>query len=207
MDQNIDTIPHFLMLLKKKFPFIQEEDIETGLKLIKLTHFPPNSFYIQKDQLITKAFVVLNGLFKCYYIDENGNEVIVGFYFDNHLSKEWLSVFIGETGEKKSKFYIETVEPTWVGEIYLEEIEELAQTNPRFAELYRVSLKEKFTHVIQGLWDRINTKPEQRYLEIKNRYPNLLNRISQKQLASYLGITPVSLSRIKKRYEEKKGEH
>ena len=79
---------------------------------------------------------------------------------------------------------------------------ELVQQDPAVERIYHRAVHQVFAESLSHYQTYVNEKPEQRYLRLRADNPDMVGRIPQKYLASYLGITPVSLSRLKKRLEK-----
>ena len=94
---------------------------------------------------------------------------------------------------------MESIEPTEVFVIKRDDFYALIETVPSLKKYYEEKLIERF-HVYQQLFlSRIKNTPQQRYEELLREYPNIIQRVPQHYIASYLGVTSVSLSRIKNR--------
>ena len=100
---------------------------------------------------------------------------------------------------RPSLFSLESIEQTEVSGIKREEFYNLMEQTPLLRREYEEKLIERF-HVYQQLFlSRIKNTPQQRYEELLKEYPGIIQRVPQHYIASYLGITPVSLSRIRNR--------
>ena len=86
--------------------------------------------------------------------------------------------------------------------VSVSEVDKIAERNVHILRGYHSVLKEKLVNSLEHIWEDMNEKPELRYRRFWEERKDLLSRIKQKDLASYLGITLVSLSRLKKRIEE-----
>ena len=94
---------------------------------------------------------------------------------------------------------MESIEPTEVSTIISDDFYHLIEQTPSLKQIYEEKLIDRF-HVYQQLFlSRIKNTPQQRYEELLKEYPDIIQRVPQHYIASYLGITPVSLSRIRKR--------
>ncbi|BDS15019.1 Crp/Fnr family transcriptional regulator [Aureispira anguillae] len=195
MEVSLDVINHF----RTRYPFLEDEDIESVLDLVVFKTYNANDFFVRFEEVNTNIFLVLNGLFKTYYLDENGEEVIINFYKENDISGNWYSTLLGEP----SKLCISALEPSVIIQVDIRKIDALAFNNINILRAYSDILKGKLISSLHKIWGNMNEKPEVRFLRLKEERADLLDRLSQKQIASFLGITPVSLSRIKKRLSMK----
>jgi len=180
---------------KTDYPYLKDEDIMVFIDLVSFKSYEEGDYFVKLGEVNTEVFFVVEGLFKAYYFDKNENETIINFYKEHDISGNWHSTLLG----KSSKLCIEAIEPTIILKVDLKKVDELVFDNLNLIRIYNDILKKKLINSLENIWKNMNEKPEVRYMKLKNEHPNLLNRVSQKQLASYLGITPVSLSRLKKR--------
>lgn len=179
--------------LKIRFPNLPQVEVEMIRPLFKIRTYQAGAFFINFNVKNTNVFWVLSGLFKAYYLDEDGNEVILFFYKENDTSNQF------DLLDDSSTFCIEALEKSVVALLDIEQLERLAQRNIHIMNLYNQLLKQQLTQSLKHIYEKINGKPQERYLHFLKEQPDLLERIPQKLIASYIGITPVSLSRIKKR--------
>ena len=186
-----DIITYF----RDRYPYIIEEDVDAVLSLVSFRRFEPGDCFVRLGEVNAHVFFVIRGLFKAYYFDENDNEVIINFYPENALTGNWHSTLLNEA----SKLCIEALEPTLIVQTSLSEVDELVKDSARLLRAYNDILKRKLIASLENIWENMNEKPETRYLKLQREKPDLLHRLTQKDIASYLGVTPVSLSRIKKR--------
>lgn len=195
MEVSFEVINHY----RQKYPYLKDKDVEQMLNLVHFKVLDVNEFFVKFEEVNTNVFLVLNGLLKTYYLDEGGEEIIINFYKENDLSGNWYSTLLGEP----SRLCIQALEETTLIQVDIEKVDALVFDNINLLRAYNHILKGKLINSLHKIWDNINEKPEVRFLKLKKEHPDLLERVPQKQIASYLGITPVSLSRIKKRVSEK----
>lgn len=181
--------------LKNQYSFLTPKDIEAVIRLGAFRTFKVGDFFAKNGQKNKYVFFTLKGLFKIFYLDKEGNEIIIDFCQEKKICGDWYSLL----SEQNSKFCIQAIELTQVIQFNIEHIEELALENSNVMRMYNELLKAKLQYSLKYLLGNINEKPETRYLKFLKEQSYLVKRVSQKEIASFLGITPVSLSRIKKR--------
>ena len=124
-----------------------------------------------------------------------GKDVTFQFFFEG----DYVASFDSLYKRRPSLFSLESIEQTEVSGIKREEFYNLMEQTPLLRREYEEKLIERF-HVYQQLFlSRIKNTPQQRYEELLKEYPGIIQRVPQHYIASYLGITPVSLSRIRNR--------
>lgn len=196
MEVSQDIINYF----RQKYPFITEEDVNEVLKLISFKKLGVGDYFVRIGEINTNVFYVVSGLLKAYYFDENDRETIINFYTQHSITGNWHSTLKNEPSQQ----CIEAVEPTLIIQVPLKDMDDLAARQMNIMRVYNLLLKEKLIASLDNIWDNMNEKPEARYLRLQNEKPDLMHRLTQRQIAAYLGVTPVSLSRIKKRLYSKK---
>lgn len=155
------------------------------------------SILLKEGQYSNESYFVLKGCLRTYYVID-GEEKTTAFYTE--MEGVTPSCVLKKS---PSDYYMVTAEDS-ILTVSDEEMEgEIFEKFPKFESLCRV-LSEELLAQNQGSFDEFKTSsPEQRYLNLMQNRPDLLQRVPQHQLASYLGITPQSLSRMRSRIIEK----
>jgi CRP-like cAMP-binding protein len=158
-----------------------------------------NQFLLQYGEICRYIYFVEKGLLKMYSIDKNGKEHIIQFAPESWLISDRSSLYFNE----KSVYYIEAVEDSEILMLPPDFINKLIEGFPNSLEQSDILLQKH----IKSLQDRINSllaeTAEERYMKFIKMYPDLLLRVPQWMIASYLGITPESLSRVRKELARK----
>ena len=152
-------------------------------------------FILQEGDVCKLNTFVTEGCFKMYMVDENGKEHNLQFAIEN-----W---WIGDIGsfhtELPSKLYIQAIENSVILQINKEDQLKLFVEHPKFNRIFRVITENALVSAQRRILQNIGSTAEERYLDFMERYPHFFNRISNVQIASYLGVTPEFLSTIRKR--------
>ncbi|MCE7042606.1 Crp/Fnr family transcriptional regulator [Dyadobacter sp. CY312] len=134
-----------------------------------------------------------------YTVDKNRNEHNIQFAAENDRTAARrifdLSSFYSE---KPSLFYIEALEPSLILQIEHKDLLDLFTHHHKFDRNFRIIIEQKFIELQNRLLGNISSTAEERYLAFLEQYPELSNRIANTQIASYLGITPEFLRKIRK---------
>ncbi|MDQ1096268.1 MULTISPECIES: Crp/Fnr family transcriptional regulator [Chryseobacterium] len=158
-----------------------------------------NQFLLQYGEICRNIYFVEKGLLKMYSIDKNGKEHIIQFAPESWLISDRSSLYFNE----KSIYYIEAVEDSEVLFLHPDFFSRLVEQFPNSIEKSDIIAQKH----IRSLQDRINSllgeTAEERYMKFIKMYPDLLLRVPQWMIASYLGITPESLSRVRKELARK----
>lgn len=159
---------------------------------IKLTN---QQHWLQAGDMCTELCFILEGLIRIYYIDQAGNEVNQHFYQANEV----IAPVDALVSEEPCQYFIQAIEPT---RLMVANYDELSKTSKENPELLRLEIKMLQTIFIKSARREAHLllgNAEQRYRWFCKEYPELLDRIPQYHIASFLGITPVSLSRLRKK--------
>lgn len=163
-------------------------------KFLVVKHIKKNEFILEPGEYSEDYFFVESGVIRSYTIDESGKEHVLQFGTENWIVSDRNSAFC----KQQSKFYIQAIEDSTV--ILLNE--KLNDLITRLNPNYLAAQNKLIQNHVRSLQDRINlllgASAKTRYLEFMRLYPNQLSRIPQWMIASYLGITPESLSRVRK---------
>lgn len=150
--------------------------------------------YILQEGDICKYFTyVVEGCFKMYGVDPSGTEHNLLFAAED----EWITDLDSLHKERPSQLFIEAVEPATILQISKGDLWYLYTHYPKFDRNFRVIIEDKYIELQNRLLQTFSTTAYQRYENFLEQYPNLSNRLPNTQIASYLGITPEFLSKIR----------
>lgn len=167
------------------------------LSLINLKSYPKNSFLVREGELANKCYFVLEGLVRQYFVID-GEERTTNFFIDGEPVS---STFSNDTAP--SKFCLVCNEDTLLIEGNPGDAEDFLQAMPQFMSINMLATETESKKIHDDLVEFKILSPEERYLKLMKERPELLERVPLYQLASYLGIKPESLSRIRKRIVRK----
>lgn len=184
---------------KLKFPFLKEEDINEIVRISGIQYVEAGSQIFSEGDFYWKVGPVVSGLIRVYSISEDGKDRTFHFFQQGMAFGCDRPIFMNEP----SKIYAEAVEDSILIQIDFREFKKLASKNLNIARMYREVLEEGMATMLVRAEDFILYTPEQRYLNLLNQFPDLVDRVTLKNIATYLGITDVSLSRLRKRLQEK----
>lgn len=166
---------------------------------IILNYFEPR--YIKKRTQVLKTgyiakevYFILKGRMRLFY-EKDGLDISAYFFTENMFAGAYDSF----TTQKLSRHAIETIEDSDVLVISYINLQKLFVEFPKMNEFVRKVLEERFVSLHELFTSQILDSPEERYVNLMKYRSDLLQRIPQHQIATFLGITPVSLSRIRNR--------
>lgn len=152
-------------------------------------------FILHKGEVCKHYTFVAEGCFKLYKIDRNGKEHNLQFT----IEKEWICDLGSLYSETPSEVYIEAIEHSTILQIERDDLYYLYTHYPNIDRRFRVVIEHSFIALQQRMFQNISSSAEERYAYFLKTHPGLLNRISNVQIASYLGVTPEFLSTIRKK--------
>lgn len=138
---------------------------------------------------------VLHGCLKMYKVDDQGNRHNLQFAVEN----DWIVDYGSFYSEEPSDVYIETLEASTLLRIRNKDLFYLYDHFPVFDRNFRIIIENAFIEQQKRVLQNISSTAEERYLYFMKKYPHLFNRISNVQIASYIGVTPEFLSTIRKK--------
>jgi CRP-like cAMP-binding protein len=175
--------------------YVQPEPHEINLftSLLKYRKVKKNQFLLQRGEVALFDSYVNKGCLKASFIDNQDQEHIVGFAIEDWWMTDHDSFF----NAAPSRLEILALEDSELLQIDLESLEKLFDACPSFERAYRIMTQRSFISLNRCLILLLNSSAEERYLEFIRQHPDFINRIPQYQIASYLGISPEYLSRIR----------
>ncbi|MCP4121817.1 MAG: Crp/Fnr family transcriptional regulator [Bacteroidetes bacterium] len=185
------VIEHFTTM----FPSLKEEDISDVLKISRPETYQKGELLIRAGETKKEIWFVLKGLVRAYYVKENGQEMTPFFWSENEITAPWEAIYMNQP----SQLNFEAVEPTLIVAGDFVAFRTLVNTNPRIQKAYMEMMEQILSATLMQSQSFRNEKPEDRYIHLQQENPQLVPRLPQKLLASFLGITPISFSRMKKR--------
>ena len=157
-------------------------------------NYKKGEYFIKEKDFCDYVGFVDKGLFNFFYLID-GVEHIRGFFFMNNFISNYPCFLLGD----KSKFYIRALENSSITLIHKKNLFLLYKQLPKIQELSRSIVENLYIEISEKYESFFIKTAEERYLELINSEPDILKIVPQYMIASYLGITPEGLSRIKKR--------
>ena len=186
------------LILKNLSRFItltpEEESYFTSL--LKVKRLKKKQYLLQEGDIVRFDYFVNKGCLRTYTIDEKGLEHIVQFSIEDWWTGDMYSFLT----QKPARYTIDAIEETELLCLERASLEELYIKVPKFERYFRLLLQNAFVSLQERIIASLSQPADERYCTFINKYPNMEKRLPLKQIASYLGITPESLSRIRSNY-------
>ncbi len=152
------------------------------------------TFLLREGQVVTTCYSIISGCVREYYLMD-GEEKTTEFFTEG----ESLYAAPSRIQGTPARQYWECIEDTTLTVMSHEKEQELYRRFPRLESMCRIEVEQKFAAYQAAMALYMNSTPEERYLHLLKTRPDLLDRVPQYQLASYIGVKPESLSRIRGR--------
>ncbi|MBF2707904.1 Crp/Fnr family transcriptional regulator [Flavobacterium soyangense] len=183
----IEYFNRILPLDEKEIAFVEEIFKERKVK--------KRQFILQQGEICKQNTYVLEGCFRMYLVDPNGKEHNLQFAIENW----WIGDIGSFHSNTPSKLNIEAIENSIILQVKKEDQLKLFTNYPKFYQIFRVLTENSMVGLQRRVLQNISATAEERYIDFLEKHPNLFNRISNVQIASYLGVTPEFLSTIRKK--------
>ena len=169
----------------------EQELFKTYLKPKKLRK---RQFLLQEGDVSTHTVFVEKGLLRTYSVDEKGTERILQFSPEGWWTADLYSFITGEP----STLNIDALEDSELVLMSKTALEEVRAKIPKFLQFSFLQMQNSYVALQRRLFDIVNLSTEERYLKLLNTYPDIVQRVPQHMIASYLGLTAETLSRVRK---------
>lgn len=184
--------------IKQFTPDTDHKSLEIIMEQLHPVSYSKGELLVKQGEVAHNCYFILKGCMRLFFVDEDGNEHTSGFY----IEEDSLSIRESFRHKKPSPFGIQCLEDTVVIEGDLDSEREMKTDFPLLQGMIQDVLEEELDKN-QQLQSRFRSmSPEDRYRDFLKSNPGLAERIPQNMLASYLGMKPESLSRIKKRLSQ-----
>lgn len=190
--EQIDFIKHTSFFTQLEQNNFSTTEIFELLQTAKIIKYPANQTIIKQDEMAKFVYFILEGICNASYLTPQGKQFSKEFYWE----QDWIIGFEGIIKQKISPFMIETINSTQLLCLPIASLQQWReQSHPLYIKLLETQLmykenKERFM---------LLHAPAERYALFCRDFPDLLKRLNDYQIAAYLGITHISLSRIKAR--------
>ncbi len=186
-------------ILTEKLPGLNQDDIEIFLNISTYLKKDNKEIIIKSSTKSKKAFLILKGTIRGFIINNKG--------FENNVLMRSEGIFVGDSrrlfNDEPQNITFSTIEESHILLFNFKDFEALAKSNPNFLQLYINILKGAIVRLAYRVETLTTMTGEERYLDLIALNPRFLEKAHDKYVANYLGITPVSLSRIIKKLKAK----
>lgn len=192
MDRLLKNIGKHISLTAKEEAFV--------LSLIRRKSLKRKDFLQRQGEACQSIYFVNTGSLRCYYEGPDQKESTIMFAFADW----WITDMRCFIQEIPSDTHIQALEESEVGEISKDSFDQLFKEIPKFERLFRILMQNAYIREQSRMLEHLTCSAEARYQKYIAKYPQIEQLVSQKHIASYLGITPEFLSFTKKKAQERK---
>lgn len=165
----------------------------------KIRKIAKNEYLLKQGAICNESHFMESGIIRSYTYDFDGNDVTTGFSSEKMFFSDLLSFF----KRIPSKEYIQALTDCETWYLTYEDMQTNFHTFPEFREFGRLNIINQYGLLKQRMLSMVQETAEQRYTELINLHPEIIQNVPLKHIASYLGITDTSLSRIRKEFVKK----
>lgn len=174
---------------------LTDEEFDRISKHFGYKRVKKNQFLVHEGDEVKHEFLVISGIFKVFFIDDEGKEHIVQFAKENW----WMSDYISYFKQTDAKMFVQSLTDAEVLILSLESRETLAKDYHKMEHFFRVKLTNAYTSLQQRISLLLSSTPQQRYEAFSKMYPDISSQIPKKYIAEYLGVSRETLSRLYKK--------
>ncbi len=150
---------------------------------------------LRQGQICRNLYYVESGSLRAFNLNDDGKESTIMFA----IRDWWVTDMNGFVNQKKAQLSIEALEHCRLLELSYDLLERLYTEIPKFERFFRILFQNAYIREQQRAFHNIALSTEQRYQYFIDKYPDIVEKITQKQIATYLGVTPEFLSAVKKK--------
>lgn len=182
----------FLNYIRKYIDLTREEEMLLASKLVKRTYLK-GQYIGQEGDVTRQSTFIVKGTIRTFFLDDNGNEHIISFGIENWWAGDLGSMIT----QKPADFNVQCLEKTEVVQMPMEDLEYLYKAIPHLERFFRLLIERAYVSTQKRIVRNYSLSAKDRYLLFCEEYPDIVARVPQYMVASYLGITKEFLSNIR----------
>jgi len=179
---------------------LNEEEQAYFISLLRINKVRKKQLIVQPEFICRYRSYVFTGAMRAYLIDKNANEHTITFAIDDW----WIADFNSYIFQQPATLFVEALEDTTLVQIDHKAEQLLKETIPKFEKFFRIKTERAFAFLQKRILSNLRMTAEERYEEFINIYPNIVLRVPQYTLASYLGMSTEYLSKLRNNKVAKK---
>ncbi len=172
---------------------LHENDLQLILSKFNRVTFSRKEVIIQSGQVYQFIYYVSSGLLRTYLLTKEGKERVIMFGFEDW----WITDIASFTTGKPSSLYLDVLKDCVLYSLSKVDFDELIHESPAFESVFRKMMQYAYMREQQRALELITDSAQDRYLRLVAKYPAIEQEVSQRNIASYLGISPEFLSSLK----------
>ena len=172
---------------------LEREEAAHFISLLQEEEVPKKELILKEGQLCKTISFVNAGALRAYHINKEGKETTVMFA----LPDWWITDMFCFINLQPAMLYIEAIESSSIFQLKKDDLDKLYLKVPKFERFFRILMQNAYVREQLRMIQELSLSAEERYIHFLDKYPQIAEKITQKQIASYLGITPEFLSTIR----------
>ena len=182
-----------------KFVSLNADEQNHFLSKIEIKHFKAKTIILNAGEIALHSYFVNSGLLRSFSINDNIVEHVLNFACEGW----WIGDMYSLLSRKPSALFIEVLKDTEVVLLSKKNQEQLYHDIPKLERFFRILTENALVANQERLMDNLSLPAEARFEKFCKKYPTLIQRVPQKQIASYIGVTPEFFSKVKARLLKK----
>ncbi len=176
-----------------KIVSLSDREKETILSKIEIKHYKAKTVLLNAGEICKHSYFVNSGILRSFNINDNIVEHVLQFACEGW----WIGDMYSLITQKPGNLYVEVNEDAEVVLLSKENQEELFQEIPKLERFFRILTENSLVANQERLMDNLSLSAEERFEKFCSKYPTLIQKVPQKQVASYIGVTPEFFSKMK----------
>jgi CRP-like cAMP-binding protein len=173
---------------------LDQEEIGYFTSLLEYKKLKKNECLLKEGQNCRTISYVHSGALRAFHCNKDGKESTIMFA----VADWWITDMYCFINKKPAMMFIQAIEDSLIFELTKDNLDKLFLTVPKFEKFFRILMQNAYIREQLRVLQNLSLPAEERYRNFLDKYPQLVKQITQKQIASYLGITPEFLSTIRK---------
>jgi CRP-like cAMP-binding protein len=178
----------------KSLQLLSDDELRHFERLIQLKELKKGDFLIQQGQICSEVVLIKSGVLRSFWINSEGDELTNCFAFEG----DWMTAFSSFITQQPTDEYIQAMSKSELWVLKKTEMEILYEQKGVWQKIGRLLTEFQYIALEKRLVSFQKQSAKQRYEDLVEHYPNYISQIPLQYLASYLGITPRHLSRIRR---------
>lgn len=184
-----------ILLNIKKHVSLSDEESELFLSSVRSMSFSKKEIIVRQGDRCNQLYFVKTGSLRAYNINEEGKESTIMFA----IKDWWVTDMNAFSHQEPALLSIQAIQDCQLDVITHNRLECLYDEIPKLEKFFRIIFQKAYIREQLRVLENISLSTEQRYNQFIKKYPNIVERTTQRQIASYLGVTPEFLSAVKKK--------
>ena len=178
----------------ERYVELSEEDRTAFQQILRVRKVAKKDFIAQPGEICAYQSYVQQGVLRAYCLDPQGDEHTIQFAIEDWF----ISDFYSYVTQSPGTLYVQAIEDAEVHQIEYHDVERLCRERASFERFFRMVGQKAFAYSQRRIFSNLSKSAEERYAEFSEQYPEIVQRVPLYMLASYLGMTPVTISKVRR---------